>query len=76
MGVAAGTSVAQGGFVLSDWEKRSDDLERDLPKIGPYPASGLVRQARRLCDLSQRELAKATRLSQSTVARIENGTYA
>lgn len=45
-----------------------------MPKIGPYPAGGLVRRARRIADLSQRELARKTGLSPSTVARIETGS--
>lgn len=44
-----------------------------LPKVGRYPVGGLVRRARRIADLSQRELAKRTGLSPSTVARIETG---
>lgn len=35
--------------------------------------SGFVRRVRRLADLSQRELAEAVGLPQSTIARIENG---
>jgi transcriptional regulator with XRE-family HTH domain len=38
---------------------------------GPYPAPGLVREARRMTRLSQRQLANAAGLSPSTVARIE-----
>ena len=45
-----------------------------MPKVGPYPAGGLVRRARRIADLSQRELARRTGLSPSTVARIETGS--
>jgi transcriptional regulator with XRE-family HTH domain len=44
------------------------------PRIGPYPAPGLLRRARRLADLSQRELARVAKVSQPTVARIESGT--
>jgi transcriptional regulator with XRE-family HTH domain len=41
---------------------------------GPYPAPGLVRVARRIAGLSQRQVARAAGLSSSTVARIEAGT--
>ena len=46
--------------------KGSLDAER-------YPASGLVRAARRKSDLSQRELARAAKVHPSTVGRIEAG---
>lgn len=41
---------------------------------GPYPAAGLVREARRIAGLSQRQLARAAGVAQSTVARIEAAT--
>ena len=60
--------------MLSDWERRSAELEKALPRVGPYPASGLIRRARRMRDLSQRELASLSGVPQSTVGRIESGT--
>jgi transcriptional regulator with XRE-family HTH domain len=36
--------------------------------------SGLVRRVRRLADRSQRELARAARVSQATISRLEAGT--
>jgi transcriptional regulator with XRE-family HTH domain len=58
---------------LDDWQRKADELEHDLPKVGGYPIPGLLRRARRLADLSQRQLAVRARVSQSTVARIESG---
>jgi transcriptional regulator with XRE-family HTH domain len=59
--------------MLSDWEDKATTMERDQPRIGAYPVPGLLRRARRLADLSQRELARAANVSQSTVARVESG---
>lgn len=44
----------------------------DEVRILPVP--GLVRRVRRLADLSQRDLARALKVSPSTIARIEDGT--
>lgn len=44
------------------------------PFITADTVPGLIRKVRRIADLSQRELAAATALSRSTVARIEAGT--
>jgi transcriptional regulator with XRE-family HTH domain len=59
--------------VPSDWEDKATEMERGQARIGPYPAPGLVRRARRMADLSQREMARAAGLSRSTVARVESG---
>jgi transcriptional regulator with XRE-family HTH domain len=59
--------------VLSDWEDKATAMERDQARIGPFPVPGLLRRARRMADLSQRELARAAKVAQSTVARIEAG---
>mgnify|MGYP002620543377 FL=1 len=58
---------------VSVWSREADRREAPLPKIGRYPAGGLVRRARRIADLSQRELARRAGLAPSTVARIETG---
>jgi len=42
-------------------------------RIGAFPIVGLVRRARRMADLSQRELARRVRSSPSTVGRVESG---
>jgi transcriptional regulator with XRE-family HTH domain len=39
-----------------------------------FPAAGLLRAARRRADVSQLDIARAARVSKSTVARIESGT--
>jgi transcriptional regulator with XRE-family HTH domain len=39
-----------------------------------FPISGLVRRARRIGDMSQRELARAAGVSQAAVSRVEAGT--
>jgi transcriptional regulator with XRE-family HTH domain len=59
--------------MASDWDDRATEMERGQARIGPYPAPGLIRRARRIGDLSQREMARAAKVSQSTVARIESG---
>ena len=41
--------------------------------IAPFPVAGVLRRARRVADLSQRELAKKARLHHGVVARIEAG---
>jgi transcriptional regulator with XRE-family HTH domain len=40
----------------------------------PFPCAGLVRRARRIADMSQREMARAAGISQATVNRIERGS--
>jgi transcriptional regulator with XRE-family HTH domain len=59
--------------VLSDWEDEAAEMERGQARVGPYPIPGLVRRARRIADLSQREMAAAAGVSRSTVARVESG---
>lgn len=59
--------------MLRDWDDKANAMERELPRVGRYPASGLIRRARRMADLSQRELARRAKVSQSTVARLESG---
>jgi transcriptional regulator with XRE-family HTH domain len=52
---------------------QNDDAEsppRSL--VGSLP--GLIRKARRIADLSQRELARRARISSTTVGRVEAGT--
>jgi transcriptional regulator with XRE-family HTH domain len=63
-------------LMRSDWDDKATAMERDQTRIGPYPAAGLLRRARRIADLSQRELADAAKVCQSTVARIESGERA
>jgi transcriptional regulator with XRE-family HTH domain len=60
----------------SDWEDKATEMERGQPRVGPYPVPGLLRRARRIADLSQRQLARVAKVSQSTVARIESGDLA
>jgi transcriptional regulator with XRE-family HTH domain len=57
----------------AEWDDKATEMEQGQPRVGPYPAPGLLRRARRMADLSQRELARAVNVSQSTVARIESG---
>lgn len=40
---------------------------------GRYPIAGLIRRARRIADLSQRQMARRAKVSPSTVARVEAG---
>jgi transcriptional regulator with XRE-family HTH domain len=51
-------------------------METDGSEAGPFGElffAGLVRRARRIADLSQRELARAAGVSQSAVSKIEAG---
>ncbi|SDY06074.1 Helix-turn-helix domain-containing protein [Micromonospora pattaloongensis] len=43
-------------------------------RVGEYPVAGLVRRARRIADLSQRQLARFAKVSPATVGRIEAGS--
>jgi len=68
-----GAPRAHRGGVRSDWDDKATEMERGQPRVGPYPAPGLIRRARRMVDMSQREFARAAKVSQSTVARLESG---
>jgi transcriptional regulator with XRE-family HTH domain len=57
----------------AEWDEKATELERGLPRVGAYPAAGLLRRARRLGDLSQHDIARGAGVAQSTVARIESG---
>ena len=48
-------------------------VNRDETGAGPafFPYAGLVRRARRIADMSQREMAKEVGISQATINRIE-----
>jgi transcriptional regulator with XRE-family HTH domain len=48
--------------------------DRDEARLGQFPLAGLLRQARRKCGMSQRDLAKRAGVSPATVARAESGT--
>jgi transcriptional regulator with XRE-family HTH domain len=57
------------------WRGMDDEeLTNALPKVGPFPAAGLVRRARRLADLSQRQMARLAKVAASTVGKVESGT--
>src|SRR5688572_21293195 len=71
--LAGAVITAEPGGVLSDWDDKATEMERGQARIGPYPVPGLIRRARRMADLSQREMARAANLSRSTVARVELG---
>jgi transcriptional regulator with XRE-family HTH domain len=57
----------------AEWERRSEAMEDGQATVGGYPVPGLLRQARRMADLSQRQLAARAKVPQSTLARIESG---
>jgi transcriptional regulator with XRE-family HTH domain len=57
----------------AEWSRAADAREAALPKLGPYPVAGLLRRARRMAGVSQRELARRVAVSPSTVGRIESG---
>jgi transcriptional regulator with XRE-family HTH domain len=44
------------------------------PMVGRYPIAGLVRRARRLGRLSQRQMARFAKTSPATVGKVEKGT--
>ena len=52
---------------------RDFELEERLPKVGEYPAAGLVRRARRMMDYSQRQMARIAKVAPSTVGKVESG---
>src|SRR5262245_53302717 len=62
-----------GSIDDSEWARAADAREAALPKLGPYPVAGLLRRARRIAGVSQRELARRVAVSPSTVGRIESG---
>ncbi|MEV0152837.1 helix-turn-helix transcriptional regulator [Micromonospora sp. NPDC050686] len=43
------------------------------PTIGPFPIAGLVRRARRIAGLGQRQMARFADVAPSTVGRVEAG---
>ncbi|MFE9693922.1 multiprotein-bridging factor 1 family protein [Micromonospora sp. NPDC005806] len=43
------------------------------PTIGPFPIAGLVRRARRIAGLGQRQMARFAKVAPSTVGRVETG---
>lgn len=78
------SAQASGGRLKA---KNADDLpdellaaQTDIPAIrgnanvGLFPIAGLVRRARRLADLSQRQMARRANVSPATVGRAEAGT--
>jgi transcriptional regulator with XRE-family HTH domain len=62
--------------VAEDWVRAADAREESLPRAGLYPIAGLVRRARRIGDLSQRQMARLAQVSPSTVGRVESGAMA
>jgi transcriptional regulator with XRE-family HTH domain len=54
-------------------EDHDHELEARLPKVGEYPAAGLVRRARRMMDYSQRQMARIAQVAPSTVGKVESG---
>src|SRR5262245_36462915 len=57
----------------TDWDVRADRVEVGQPRLGRFPIPGLVRRARRIADVSQREMAAGAGVSPSTVGRVEAG---
>jgi transcriptional regulator with XRE-family HTH domain len=57
----------------AEWESQSKAMEAGQATVGEYPVPGLLRRARRMADLSQRQLAARAKVPQSTLARIESG---
>ncbi|MER5704203.1 helix-turn-helix transcriptional regulator [Micromonospora sp. NPDC002296] len=43
------------------------------PTVGPFPIAGLVRKARRIAGLGQRQMARFAKVAPSTVGRVETG---
>lgn len=59
----------------TDFRQRRTDVRA---AYGPewFPVEGIVRRARRIADLSQRELATAVGASHATIGRVESGMLA
>ena len=51
-----------------------DDPTAAGRRLGRYPIEGLVRRARRIAGLSQREMARLAEVSPATVGRVEAGS--
>lgn len=45
------------------------------PRVGRYPIAGLVRRARRMGDMSQRQMARFAKVSAGTVGKVEAGQF-
>ena len=43
------------------------------PTVGRYPVAGLVRQARRIAGLGQRQMARFAKVAASTIGKVEAG---
>ena len=52
----------------------SVELSSAEPPSEPFPFAGMVRRVRRICVLSQRELAEAVGVGRSTIGQIEAGS--
>jgi transcriptional regulator with XRE-family HTH domain len=48
--------------------------EHEEARLGQVPIAGLLRQARRRCGMSQRDVARRAGVSPATVGRAESGT--
>lgn len=43
------------------------------PRLGMYPVAQLVRRARRIADMSQRQMARFAKVAPSTIGKVEGG---
>jgi transcriptional regulator with XRE-family HTH domain len=43
-------------------------------RVGQYPVAGLIRRARRMAEMSQRQMARFAKVAPSTVGKVEAGT--
>ena len=75
-GARGGLRPERKGRTLVGVQNSVTPPELPRPYVDMDTVPGLVRKVRRLADLSQRELARAARVSASTIARIESGALA
>jgi len=83
--IEAPRSVSEAAWVRNADDSPNEEISLVRPEptagrsadrpavVGHYPVPGLIRRARRIGDLSQRQMARRARVSPATVGRVESG---